>query len=697
MAQGQIGSGLLQVGISGVEPKQASGLAQDISNLFGSVAKGVETYNTIGEAAAKIEFSEMYRDTLARHDMLKQESMKLKDDDVEGHAWISEKAIELQSEFPKKLSMFTDHKVAYDAFAEASAGAIHQLQGYNSEFFNSTKKASKIRTYNMADLSLSLGLKATKEVFDTNKASLDIVSDNEQQGLDDTRKILFTHTWSNISDNANSVSKFDAVTELMDKNVGGVTFTSHEKVSEFMNRRILQGSETAKLKVVTNESGVKIFTVDGFFSDEQNSKIIALADQYISMMQKPEGATDYWIGLKELKNTVGNIKSENLSQMEAGTSAVAWSRVGELAKKYLATPEGQSIKSDPNKEFEFNQMLAEVSQSGARKDAMLRIAENPNALLKLKAGDGEVYSYITPKGFKDGVTQCSQEAYKNGQCDKLALKQGDLSSITNYLQGKINIAKNTDPSTANRLEKVLSSVTDSKSPAKSVATNVLMGKATFRTKKEAENQLLILDSNQAELTASEYNSAKEILGEVIKTFDKDGNMTPDTLRSLSGSAKAKKIDNIDNTKKIEVNEKLNNVTLFPDNKVNTRVTDFLYDKLLREGKFDPRLDSADSIAGLMRQHTLVVDFDGATNTRVHALGGLTEKAVTNGIGNFLKRMGKENKYGIKFDSDNVRIYPSEDGLGYVVNWKNAKNKWQERGQKLTPEMVWEYSLSKKWN
>ena len=224
-----------------------------------------------------------------------------------------------------------------------------------------------------------------------------------------------------------------------------------------------------------------------------------------------------------------------------------------------------------------------------------------------------------------------------------------------------------------------------------------MGKATFRTKKEAENQLTILDSNQAELTAPEYNSAREILGEVIKTFDKEGNMTPDTLRSLTGSAKAKKIDDIDNAKKIEVNKAINKVAIFGDNKVSTRVTDFLYDKLRREGKIDPRLDSSEAIAGLMKSHTIVVDFDGQTNTRVHALGGLKEKDVTNGIHNFLKRMGKEHKYGIKFDSDNVVIYPSEDGLGYVVNWKNAKNKWQDRGQKLTPEMVWEYSLSKKWN
>jgi hypothetical protein len=140
-------------------------------------------------------------------------------------------------------------------------------------------------------------------------------------------------------------------------------------------------------KVVTSKDGVKTFAVDGFFGDEQNSKIIQLADQYISMMQKPDGDKDYWIGLKELKATVSNIKTENLAQMEAGTSAVAWGRVGELAKQYLATPEGQAIKSDPNKEFEFNEMLGEVSKAGARKDAMLRIAENPNALLKLKAGD----------------------------------------------------------------------------------------------------------------------------------------------------------------------------------------------------------------------------------------------------------------------------------------------------------------------
>jgi hypothetical protein len=688
----------VQIG-GGLQPTNApvENLGKDLANLFGAVSKGVETYNEIGATAAKLEFSEMYRNTLAKHDALKQESMKLRDDDVEGHEWIANKATQLQEEFPKKLSMFSDHKAAYDVFADASAGALHQLQGYNSDFFESAKKASKTRAYNMADTSLSIGLKTTKEIFDTNKDSLNIVAENDQQSIDDTRKILFSHAWSNISDNANSVSKFDAVTELMDKSVGGVTFTSHERVAEFMNRRILQGSETAKMKVVTSKDGVKTFAVDGFFGDEQNSKIIQLADQYISMMQKPDGDKDYWIGLKELKTTVANIRNDNLAQMEAGTSAVAWGRVGELAKQYLATPEGKALKSDPNKEFEFNEMLGEVSKAGARKDAMLRIAENPNALLKLKAGDGEVYSYITPKGFKAGVTQCSQEAYKSGQCDKLALKQSDLSAITNYLQAKVNMAKNSDPIAANRLEKVLSIVTDSKSPAKSVATNILMGKATFRTKKEAENQLTILDSNQAELTASEYNAAREILGEVIKTFDSDGNITPDTLRSLTGSAKTKKIDNIDNAKKIEINKAVNNVAIFGDNKVSTRVTDFLYDKLLREGKFDPRLDSSESIAGLIKSNTVVVDFDGQTNTRIPMLGGLTEKAATNGIHNFLKRMGKENKYGIKFDSDNVRIYPSEDGLGYVVNWKNAKNKWQERGQKLTPEMVWEYSLSKKWN
>lgn len=682
-----------QVQVGGIPQHRVSALADDLGNLFGAVTKGAEKYAQVGEQAAKLEFNSLYQDVLAKHDALKQEAMKLKDDDVEGHLWVAEQAKEIQSVFSKKLPDFEYNEIAYNAFKDASAGALHQLQGYNLDFLKSSQTASKIRSYNMVDESSKIGLKATKESFDTNVAQLAIVADTEQKGFEDAQKLLFGHAWSAISNNANSVSKFDAVTELMDQNVGGVTFSSHEKVAEFMNRRILQNSETAKI-IVTEKDGVKTFGVEGLFNDDQNAKIVALADSYISMMQKPEGDKDYWIGLKELKSTVGDIISENLAQMSASSSSEAWSRVKQLTEKYLATPEGQNLATDPNKLFEFHETLSNVNKAGSRKDAMMRIAENPDALLKLKSGDGEMYSYITPKGFKDGVTQCSPEAVANGQCQQLALKQGDLSDITNYLQGEINIAKTSDPVKANRLERILSNVTDTKSPAKSIADNINAGRIPYRTKAEAENALALLDSNEAELSKSEYNSARKILSDVITTYDKDGVITPNTVRAVNNGAKREKLDNIDNGMKKEVNVAVNKV-FFGDNRTPLAVTDFVYDKLLRERKFDPRVDNADQIAELIKNNTILVDFDGKRNTRIPMLGTLNEDVATKGFKNFLNRMGKERKYGIKFDPENVSILPSQDGQGYVVNWKNAKDQWAG-GMKLTPEMVYEYSVSKKW-
>lgn len=683
-----------QVQVSGIGTPRVSELANDLSSLFGTVTKGAETFAQVGEQAAKLEFNALYQDAIAKQDALKLEAMKLKDDDVEGHVWIAEKAKEIQSVFAQKLPDFAYNQIAYDTFKNASATALHQMSDYNQEFLKSSQNASKIRSYNSVDEAFKIGLKATKEVFDTNVAQLSIVAGTEQKGFDDAQKILFGHAWNTISNNANSISPFDTRMELMDQNVDGVTFSSHEKVAEFMNKRILQNSETAKVKVIKKD-GVKTFAIDGLFSEEQNSKIIELADSYISMMQKPEGAKDYWIGLKELTDSIDATVSKNLSQMSRGASAIVWDEVNRLSKIYLASPEGKKLQSDPNKLYEYHKALSKVSQEGSKKDAMMRIAENPDALLKLKAGDGENYSYITAKGFKEGINRCTPEALANGQCQQLSLEQGDLSAITNYLQGEINIAKTSDPVKANRLERILSNVTDTKSPAKSIADNINAGRMPYRTKAEAENALSLLDLNEAELTKSEYNSARKILSDAISTYDKDGSITPSTIRSVNGGAKREKLDNIDNGMKKDVNIAVNKV-LFGNNRTPLAVTDFMYDKLLRERKFNPRIDNAEQIAELIKSNTLVVDFDGKQNTRIPALGDLTESVATKGFENFLKRMGKERKYGIKFDPDNVSILPSQDGQGYVVNWKNAKGQWQQNGMKLSPKMVFEYAVSKKW-
>ena len=168
MAQGQIGSGLLQVGISGVEPKQASGLAQDIGNLFGSVSKGVETYNTIGETAAKLEGRELTREVVSKLDELNAREQQLRPDDKDGRLNILNEIATLKESIPSRVSKFSDHKAAYDVISSMSADVLHSVRATELTMNGSFQKSNKLFSDNNVETSArQIGVRATKTLVDT--------------------------------------------------------------------------------------------------------------------------------------------------------------------------------------------------------------------------------------------------------------------------------------------------------------------------------------------------------------------------------------------------------------------------------------------------------------------------------------------------------------------------------------------------
>ena len=154
MAQGQIGSGLLQVGISGVEPKQTSGLAQDIGNLFGSVAKGVDTYNTIGATAAKLQYQE---DALEYNRYTSDIKASLAFATTpEEYTQARQEVDILSAEFVAKANKFKDHKEAYDTYKNYS---LQTTSTVASEFgqieANGVEKTMIVQNNNSIDENLA--------------------------------------------------------------------------------------------------------------------------------------------------------------------------------------------------------------------------------------------------------------------------------------------------------------------------------------------------------------------------------------------------------------------------------------------------------------------------------------------------------------------------------------------------------------
>ena len=112
----------VQIG-GGLQPTSApvENLGKDLAGLFGAVAGGVDKYNTIGETAAKLEYSKRANDA---SDRITEQRVLLNkheaSNDTAGILEVQKNIHSITQELHNKSNDFIDHKAAYDAYSDLS-------------------------------------------------------------------------------------------------------------------------------------------------------------------------------------------------------------------------------------------------------------------------------------------------------------------------------------------------------------------------------------------------------------------------------------------------------------------------------------------------------------------------------------------------------------------------------------------------
>lgn len=416
MAQGQIGSGLLQVGISGVEPKQASGLAQDISNLFGSVAKGVETYNTIGETAAKLEFQSQSLDYQNKVTAIKR---GLKDNpDVENWKQSRQAIEELSADFVSVADKsFTGQKAAYDVYRNYSLEhASNTMASLDPMLTNGMNEAVKKQTKETTILnSVTLGASATKENIET-----DILINKEARTELDVPNEYLSKNLSSFDSAFNSNPAFFVKTYYLDKD-GNV----NQKLGD---EKLINSYYSAFAKL--NKNGI-LEKANSFVTDEHLEAISQSIAKAHSMFKSKEDGSRYSPELAASTSSADNV----ISQLRSGSIDLSTVRGSvNTAKDNMNTY--FSLGGDGQKN--------QVNTTKVKLDAALEynLFANSQVTSAISKG-GKNLSSLVKNGYKDYQYTASGVSYKEDIPKDVFIKilEQNVASLDKSLydeNGKVN-------------------------------------------------------------------------------------------------------------------------------------------------------------------------------------------------------------------------------------------------------------------
>ena len=154
--------------IQAVPQQRVDNLQQDLSNLMGVATKGLNDINTIGETAAKLEANTMHQGIVSNIQALKLRELDLAPDDVESRKQISDEISGYNRELSSKLSEFSNHKAAYDAFSSASADTSYVIGQEHIGAVSRFNEANNLKLTNTVKSNLKLGLTVSNDIMKTN-------------------------------------------------------------------------------------------------------------------------------------------------------------------------------------------------------------------------------------------------------------------------------------------------------------------------------------------------------------------------------------------------------------------------------------------------------------------------------------------------------------------------------------------------
>ena len=447
MAQGQIGSGLLQVGISGVEPRQASGLAQDISNLFGSVAKGVETYNTIGETAAKLEYSTK---ALEASDKITEQRILLNkyeaNNDTNGIIEVQNNIHSITQELNTKASDFSNHKAAYDVYNNLSLDFASKVRAtYDPITSSAFIKANKANRTAQLDKSIQKKAMAgipvsTIELYseqDVNKQSL--FSDIE---MDKFRTDVFS-------------SNFHGINAVLDKDPAGV-------MSQF--KLVKLDDKAGKIYDLNSERKMIDTLFGDLYTTDKEGRIIATSankepdqkeiDTLASALGSFRGKLMKQDGSIYNANFAAKLSdvNANLASLESGD--ISWDSIAQTsAYKFISTAPIYTLSEGQQHEQQVVALkINDAMQASVAIDGYLLGVMSANNFRELDRAKTEGVELTTQNGSSIAVSASrinkaatnaveridakSMDAFRNGRMDELLTNLNQYNTGVRNLTGK---------------------------------------------------------------------------------------------------------------------------------------------------------------------------------------------------------------------------------------------------------------------
>lgn len=379
-----------QLGVSSIPPQRVKDLGSDLMGLFGATDKALQTYNTIGANAAKLDHRELHFDVMANINSLERYAQSIPEDDYKGHMQVMDDVLKQKQRFSQELTKYTNHQAAYDAFSEASASSILTVDSHTTEVNKRVLKANQLSIlYHNGEIAEG-GLSNTNESFAVSQESLSAAGIGDDVAIDKTQGQFFAPLLAQASSNKDSQ---DMVSEssVIDTIAG---YATHSKVSDFVNKHIFKNSELAQLYIKEDKQGNKTFGVTSPFSEEQNAKLVAMAEFYMNKYTPKESSYPFYI----LDGNIDMI-TEQLGSITPTTPIKDMQRIilsaSNTIKQYQKSGEFTHIAGDKPATQKFAKLIADVKTKSNFVNA-LHSAKNSNKTVEEVANGGVTYEVVNP-------------------------------------------------------------------------------------------------------------------------------------------------------------------------------------------------------------------------------------------------------------------------------------------------------------
>ena len=619
-----------QLNVNGVPQSRVQDLGADLMGLFGSVEKGVNTYNKVGEAGARLEFSSMYRDSLEELDMMSRQMKELPDDDVESRLQMASRMEEIKGGYTKKLADFSNHPAAYEVFAKASSEALHSINSsYQTPMFESMQKAQVTKTTNEVNSEYSAtGLNIVPSQAQSNLDKLKLIY-NPDEADKQNKKLIGLGVMSTIATNDASFNPLEIMmqTTSTDK-VTGMTLSDRNKTKDFINKNLLRGSEVAQLRVETGEDGVERFVVDGLLNDEDKLKIVKYADKYMGYAQAPKEGKSSSIVLdalvKDSRLTIdGHDKENPMPSIVENASKL---------KNYTQTDEYRYIVEHGTDEDKLKIAGLQQAHDIFTQKALVieNLIKHPSSasLSKLKSGNGYPIEVRALTSYFDATNPNAKTTMY------LSKEEADSVLSTISSRAEAAFAQQNYPE-ASRLQGFVEDYTGRRhSTAAKIVQQTLDGTLNVSAPKEME---LAIAAAEADPSIPYYKIVK--MKQMYATLRyENGNVDPKSVDMFR--ATSQKFRNTNNELVTKVSASLGEV-IGIDNTMSASHIPIALQDIAMTHNINVEDTSAENIkllASAIAKKTARIDTTGANDIVVYNKTGLTEQQLSTVIGDIADKM-----------------------------------------------------------